>query len=1635
MPMDWAAWEREQEAAPGALAKPAESWEEWEQHQREAMGIQAIGVGEMAGAIRYEEKLPFAGAALEYERLKNVQRAAEYLQWVTKQEQAERQMQRQQVQARVYGEIKLLPQDFPGIEWPERPKWMDDKRMVAGRERFDYPGGKEKAAKMILDYVAELEDATLRGKTFGAEVYEGIVDLIPYAVEFAVSGGMAAPVKSGVGRAGMWALRKYGTTALRKTLIKGGTRGAAWIATAAARTAIMTGRVAAGKTERELAGQSPVRAFWNALSDTFIENLSEVTGASMGRAAARGARIAGLGGLATRIDKSLRRVWLATGRRAALYEKVLATFGYDGILWEMGEERFGDALRGAIGQDDMTILDAIPSGRQLAVEAGIFAAPMLGGTAAASLASLTDAQRARLSDIANLNAAPSRAVFNRALGDDASMFKTRQEREAALLEAKQWAVTQAAQQAMEASQEQPVTEAVAPEEEAARGLPRSEIEAARTELETDFPGSIQFIEQQVRQSGSTEAVARKYGTDSAVDRYARAFAAEVYAAEPSPEGPQAAERPAEARRPSLEPAAEPARPEAPITAEAAPEAAPEAEGEAGRRDRAYRAATMAELDEMLDRNEIDAGAHEAMSYLLSQVAPNTPIDVLLRTYGAERDATDADRLLDLQTEGALILGETRTAVRDGRLKALIDFYQGHDAETAAHEWAHAYLDAVKGAAAAGNQSAKALLDAYRTYHARQADELSRARDKLDPDRPMDERFAREFADGFLRRKPHKTGRLHRIHRAISRLVERLRDALRRVFGSDSSASKALIEAGMEPVAARRLFATKGAKIGAAAAANRVHLQAAPRNAMEQEQEAQRAANQILDRNLADKQEAYVRAEVDAANLQDELVEAVGKKAAPEHAAAMLLHIDLIQSQEEQRGTPEDIWRRWAQQEDSQLDTPAHRRLFDLSQNLPPAVQAITDRLLALSRNLGQIAVAGGIIQQAKLYYAPRLWERENVSYGPHGGYRKTTARAKPRTYESILQGWAYGETLAVPDAITAVMLARQEVAQAMFGRKLLEEGLAQGTWTTDAKAARPLGWRQVDVKGFDKYMWTGSVIPALAKVETMDELREKYPEQENPYLEGLQARKTLKAMEMAETEALPPSLQLPQMRDAAIEHSRLSKGKVYGRRGVIEGPEGNIFAARHLYADPKTAERLEALFQRTRRGGPLLQGLAHVNAGLKATVLLTSLFHHAAFVRSYMLGSRGLNPVTGYREGMKALRAFTPEVRMLVRGGLTIGQQREWQIERDRGRSLLVRRLEQQESNPSVIERAMQLYDWQTHILFGKLGPALKTQAALLELRHGLKKNAKALQAGEITAEEIAENVAKLMNADFGGLNLERHGSLLRGRGTRGKTAQHILRQFLLAPDWTESNLRTVLGMFRKGQEGALYRAFWGRVIYKGLTATMLFNLLISAGDDEDFLERYKMAWKAGRLRWLDVDVTPIARLFGTPKGSRTYFSLLGHFLDPLKWATDITSGQVQRTFRPFKAKGSMVTRPIVDVLTGTDWRGRRFTTFSELLGLDREKGRYKTTRQFHYLKGQPKWGKLAGRLTTYRGKGETAQAGYLRRTDLPSWVGYEVRQFMPIQVQNLWAWIAGELDGIDALTGAAGLRTRTLEAKRFERD
>ena len=301
-----------------------------------------------------------------------------------------------------------------------------------------------------------------------------------------------------------------------------------------------------------------------------------------------------------------------------------------------------------------------------------------------------------------------------------------------------------------------------------------------------------------------------------------------------------------------------------------------------------------------------------------------------------------------------------------------------------------------------------------------------------------------------------------------------------------------------------------------------------------------------------------------------------------------------------------------------------------------------------------------------------------------------------------------------------------------------------------------------------------------------------------------------------------------------------------------------------------------------------------------------------------------------------------------------------------------------------------------TDFLFKKFGAGLKAQAGLIEYRYMLKKHP------ELSKNERAKMVANLINDDFGGLHLQRMG--------RNPTAQHILRLLTLAPDWTESNVRTMLKTFQKlkGEKGSdernvskaerkMYRKFWTGIFAKSMGATLITNLIISLFDDDDFFKKYEILYNKARetgsiyqyLKLLDVDVTPIYRALSGDKKTRKYISLIGHFKDPIKFAT--------MPVRSAKNKSSIIGGAILNSLSGTNWKGQRYTYLNDLI-----KGEGTT---------EWRWG-----------------SGPIGWSETPSFMLNEIGGFTPIQVQNIVSLMTGEMDAWDATLKSLGLRTSQMK-------
>ncbi len=724
---------------------------------------------------------------------------------------------------------------------------------------------------------------------------------------------------------------------------------------------------------------------------------------------------------------------------------------------------------------------------------------------------------------------------------------------------------------------------------------------------------------------------------------------------------------------------------------------------------------------------------------------------------------------------------------------------------------------------------------------------------------------------------------------------------------------------------------------------------------------------LVDEWLGNRQVDETRAEIQASVNENKLRELVPKRtvgtvlkeaASPEPGRqearaldrAIHVYIDLKNAEERGYGDAQEQFNRFGEKL-----TPEQVATFEQSQALTPEQQTFAEEIISQNNALGARGLEADVLQNFYDNYTARLWEptEEDSSVPPTvtGKFTRNTGRQRRRAFQSILNGWAAGRELSVSGAVNAQLLASQQIAQVIHDRNLIKAAKVAGL----ISPVEQDGWVQIEHPNFRTVVHAGNAF--------VEETRD------------------------------PASLEVR-------------------RRELFADDDGNLFATVPMYAPKELGDQLNKILGSTKLRGPVLDQVTAWNARLKAQMLFTSLFHHQAFIRSFSLGAPlentadALRVGRSYKRGREAIENYGPQVQDLVRGGMTIGRIQDFDELRTFEANAISKVIDKVPGAREIKNTLVSLAEQQLDFLFHRMGPNLKVMSGLMEYQHLIKRNKAKLESGEIQKSELAEIAANITNDDFGGLNLQKM--------RRDPTKQHIARLLLLAPDWTESNVRTLTQSIGRGESPDAYRKMWGRTILKGGLATVLWNYIMAGGDDEEFRDKYKAAWEEGKFRWLDVDVTPIYNALGGEDDKSKFFSIFGHFKDPIKW--------IRHPARSAKNKGSILGGTVLEALIGTDYAGRSFTTYEELLGIDHDKGNYATTRLGHHKAGDSKGGKLKGKTVAFKFGG----GGSIDPEQLPSFLLNELQGVLPIQAQNAIGWLAGEIDGFDAVAHSVGMHTST---------
>jgi hypothetical protein len=440
----------------------------------------------------------------------------------------------------------------------------------------------------------------------------------------------------------------------------------------------------------------------------------------------------------------------------------------------------------------------------------------------------------------------------------------------------------------------------------------------------------------------------------------------------------------------------------------------------------------------------------------------------------------------------------------------------------------------------------------------------------------------------------------------------------------------------------------------------------------------------------------------------------------------------------------------------------------------------------------------------------------------------------------------------------------------------------------------------------------------------------------------------------------------------------LEKVKPHGKNFVILD-DGTILEKQRLYAPKDMAKNMNNILGRSKLEGiPGIHTITKYNAIIKAWILQSSFYHHLAFIRNYFLGTNNklwseTSIRQAYKEGVQAIEELIPEIERAIRNGLTLFLRQDWEESLLQEKTIFGKVLDQVDVTREIKDKLLELRELQANFLFNEFGAGLKAISYLIEFRNQMKK-----YPGE-NPDVISKRVAEMVNANYGGLHL--------GRMGRNPTLQHIFRLFALAPDWTESNIQLTAKALKGLATGspaelAVYQRLVAHWMMKGIATTALANFALAGGDIDEMMKNYEIAWEAGNLKWMQVDITPIYQAFGGETSRHKYFPLIGHMLDPLK----AISNPVKFVHR----KGSVVYKTTFEAIVGTNWAGKRYSTLGEFW----EDGKL------------VKWG--SPHALTYE--------------QFPSYAMTQIIGTEPVQVQNLIGWVSGEMESFDAVTNSMGL-------------
>lgn len=287
----------------------------------------------------------------------------------------------------------------------------------------------------------------------------------------------------------------------------------------------------------------------------------------------------------------------------------------------------------------------------------------------------------------------------------------------------------------------------------------------------------------------------------------------------------------------------------------------------------------------------------------------------------------------------------------------------------------------------------------------------------------------------------------------------------------------------------------------------------------------------------------------------------------------------------------------------------------------------------------------------------------------------------------------------------------------------------------------------------------------------------------------------------------------------------------YGTRdnrpaGWVElDPRGRTFelrqgpVSRFLYVPKDVADAMKPLFEQGLKGtalAPLLKTQGYV----KMLELGLSLFHMKALGitafnnQSLAQFTKGLFDSTNSPEFASAEREWAAD------GLTTTKTSTPYEAYKGLNKSSIPTGLDKL-ANAPIIKQVDAAFKWTTKGTFDVIQRKFKVEDASRKAAAWMAKHPDATDSELFSARR---SIAKEVNAAYGGLNWDVLGA--------GKTVRDVSRLFLLAPDWTYSNVLNAKYAFEGGPAGNAARMFWMKSFATGISMTAAASIAIGGKYD-----------------------------------------------------------------------------------------------------------------------------------------------------------------------------------------------------------